>query len=235
MVPQPAYSYYADDEIQHYYRWNSPPGIIKIMAIISIFLCVGVFACVASTLAWDTTSSVTGFSGGYGGGYGGSYSGTSFGGGYSGTSFGGGFGGGPFAYGILGSQNDPRQAKAFMITMAIVTFATVMAIFIMLLSYQHWAQSRKFFLIIIIITAILALFMLVATIVYLVAVNPMAQASGSMQYYQVQALCAQYQGIQQTELMINQYLYHYCVVDPQEVSLAVVSLRNQYSLLFQIV
>lgn len=179
---------------------------------------VGVFACVASTLAWDTSGSVTGFSGAYGGGYGGSYGG-GYGGGYGGTSFGGGFGGGQFAYGILGSQNDPRQAKAFMITMAIITFLSVMAIFIMLVSHQHWAQSRKFFLIVIIVTAILALFMLVATIVYLVAINPMAQASGSVQYYQVQSLCAQYQGYQPTELMVNQYLYHYCVVDPQEVSM----------------
>lgn len=216
IVPQAAYSYYADDEIQHFYRWNSPPGIIKIMAVICIILCVGVFVCVASTLAWDTSGSATGFSGGYGGGYGGGYSG-GYGGG-SGTSFGGGFGGGSFAYGILGSQNDPRQAKAFMITMAVITFITLMAIFIIILSYQHWSQSRKFYLIVIIITAILGLFMLVATIVYLVAVNPMAQTSGSVQYYQVQSLCAQYQGPQPSDLMINQYLYHYCVVDPQEVS-----------------
>uniref|UniRef100_W5UIU0 Occludin n=1 Tax=Ictalurus punctatus TaxID=7998 RepID=W5UIU0_ICTPU len=214
IVPQAAYSYYADDEIQHFYRWNSPPGIIKIMAVICIILCVGVFVCVASTLAWDTSGSATGFSGGYGGGYGGGYSG-GYGGG-SGTSFGGGFGGGSFAYGILGSQNDPRQAKAFMITMAVITFITLMAIFIIILSYQHWSQSRKFYLIVIIITAILGLFMLVATIVYLVAVNPMAQTSGSVQYYQVQSLCAQYQGPQPSDLMINQYLYHYCVVDPQE-------------------
>lgn len=218
MVPQPAYSYYADDELHEFFRWNSPPGIIKIISVIGIILCVGVFVCVASTLAWDTSGSVTGFSGAYGGGYGG-YGGSYGGyGGGGGTSFGGGFGGGAFGYGILGSQNDPRQAKAFMITMAIITFATLMAIFVIVISHKHWAQSRKFYLIVIIVTAILALLMLVATIVYLVGVNPMAQASGSVQYYQVQALCAQYQGPQPQELLTNQYLYHYCVVDPQEVS-----------------
>ncbi|XP_072514592.1 occludin [Salminus brasiliensis] len=214
VVPQPPYSYYPDDEIQHFYRWTSPPGVIKIMAVICIILCVGIFACVASTLAWDTTGGVAGFSGGYGGTYGGSYSG-----GYgSYGSFGGGFGSGPysgFGYGLLGSQNDPRKAKGFMITMAIITFAALLAMFIILIS--HRGRSRKFYLIVIISSAILALFMLIATIVYLVAVNPMAQTSGSMQYNQIIALCAQYQDSQVAgQLMVNQYLYHYCVVDPQE-------------------
>lgn len=206
MVPQTAYSYYADDEIQHFYHWSSPPGIIKIMAVICIVLCVGIFACVASTLAWDTSRSMAGFPGTYAGG------------GYGGISFGGGFGGSSYAYGTLGSPNDPRQAKAFIITIAIITFATVLGIFISILSYKHWAQSRKFYLIIIIITAILALLMFVATIVYLFAVNPTAQTSGSMQYYQIQSMCAQYQTYQPSDLLSSQYLYHYCVVDPQEVS-----------------
>ncbi|XP_060765596.1 uncharacterized protein LOC132873813 [Neoarius graeffei] len=207
VVPQPAYSYYADDEIQHFYRWNSPPGIIKIMAVICIVLCVGIFACVASTLAWDTNTSVPGITGGYGVP---NYGGTSFGG----SSFNGGFGGAP--YGVMSSQNDPRQAKAFMIAMAVITFITVLAIFIIILSHKQWVQSRKFYLIVIITTAILALLVFVATIVYLVAVNPTAQSSGSAQSYQIQSLCSQYKYNQPMQGLTNQYLYHYCVVDPQE-------------------
>lgn len=209
VVQQPAYSYYADDEFQHFYRWSSPLGIIKIMAIISIVLSVGIFACVASTLAWDTAGSVTGMSGSYGG-YEGNY-------GSAGSSFGGGLGGNSFGYGILGSQNDPRKAKGFMIAMAILTFAIVLIMFIIMISHTHFAQTRKFYLYFIIVTALLGFFMLVATFVYLVGVNPMAQSSGSVNYYQVQTLCAQYQG-PTNELFVNQYLYHYCVVDAQEVS-----------------
>ncbi|XP_060765260.1 occludin-like [Neoarius graeffei] len=201
MVPQTVYPY---DEIQHFYRWTSPPGIIKIMSIICTVLCVGIFACVVSTLAWDTSASVADFSGSYAGR------------GYVGNSFGGSFGEVPNPYSILSSQNDPRQAKAFMITMAVITFATVLAIFIIILSHKYWAQSRMFYLIIIITTAILALLIFVATIIYLVAVNPMAQSSVSAQYYQVQSLCSQYQGHQPSEPLTNQYLYHYCVVDLQE-------------------
>ncbi|XP_026876420.2 occludin [Electrophorus electricus] len=212
-VPQPAYSYYPDDEFQHFYRWSSPPGVMKIMTVLAIILCVGIFACVASTLAWDTTGGVAGFSGSYGsyGNYG-PY-------GNSGTSFGGGFGSGPysgFGYGVLGSQNDPRQAKGFMIFMAIFVFAALLVIFILMISHQRWAHSRKFYLAVIISSAILALFMFVATIVYLVAVNPMAQTSGSVLYNQIWALCSQYQDPQAASIMMNQYLYHYCVVDPQE-------------------
>uniref|UniRef100_A0A8C4VIZ3 Uncharacterized protein n=1 Tax=Gopherus evgoodei TaxID=1825980 RepID=A0A8C4VIZ3_9SAUR len=53
MYSQPAYSYYPEDEVQHFYKWTSPPGIIKIMSVLIIVMCVGIFACVASTLPWD--------------------------------------------------------------------------------------------------------------------------------------------------------------------------------------
>ncbi|XP_026121598.1 occludin-like [Carassius auratus] len=201
---QPAYSYYPDDELQHFYRWTSPPGIIKIMGVMSIIFCVGIFVCVASTLAWDTDAGAAGFNT-YGGSYGGSYSG----------SYGGSMGGG-YGYGILGSQNDPRQGKGFMIAMAIMTFIILLVIFIMIISHQKVAQGRKFYLAVIIISAIMAFLMLVATIVYLVTVYPMAQSSGTMQFNQVYALCAPYQQPQMMGALMNQYLYHYCVVDPQE-------------------
>uniref|UniRef100_A0A673MKN5 Occludin-like n=1 Tax=Sinocyclocheilus rhinocerous TaxID=307959 RepID=A0A673MKN5_9TELE len=221
VAPQPAYSYYPDEEFQHFYRWTSPPGIIKIMSVMSIIFCVGIFVCVASTLAWDTDAGAAGF-GSYGGSYGGGSYGSYGGGGSYGSYGGGGYGMGGsggyggYGYGILGSQNDPRQGKGFMIAMAIITFIILLVIFIMIISHQKVAQARKFYLAVIIISAIMAFLMLVATIVYLVTVYPMAQSSGSVQFNQVYAMCAAYQQPQMTGGFVNQYLYHYCVVDPQE-------------------
>ncbi|XP_028835035.1 occludin [Denticeps clupeoides] len=216
VVPQPAYSYYADDELKHFYRWNSPPGIIKLMAVIIVVLCVGIFACVASTLAWDTSSGglsgFAGIGGGGGGYYGGSY-GTNYG-----MSFGGGaYGAGNnYGYGGYNYYNDPRQGKGFMIAVAIICFLALLTIFIMVISHQSMSHGRKFYLAIIITCAILAGLMFIATIVYLVSINPMAQSSGSIQYTQIMALCSQYQNPVPTDIFVNQYLYHYCVVDPQE-------------------
>ncbi|XP_016120501.1 occludin-like, partial [Sinocyclocheilus grahami] len=194
VAPQPAYSYYPDEEFQHFYRWTSPPGIIKIMSVMSIIFCVGIFVCVASTLAWDTDAGAAGFGGSYGGGSYGSYGGGGSYGGYGGGGYGmGGYGmggSGGYGYGILGSQNDPRQGKGFMIAMAIITFIILLVIFIMIISHQKVAQGRKFYLAVIIISAIMAFLMLVATIVYLVTVYPMAQSSGSVQFNQVYAMCA---------------------------------------------
>lgn len=215
--PQPAYSYYPDDEFQHFYKWTSPPGILKIMAIIVIVMCVAIFACVASTLAWDSQGALGGF--GYGGVPGGSYGG-SYGGTYGGGSSFGGYGpGSNYGYGgIGGNYNDPRKGKGFMIAMAAITFIVGLAVFIIIVSHQSLSESRKFYLAVIIICAILALLMLIATIVYLVAVNPTAQSSGSVYGSQIAGLCAQFQQPQPSGVFVNQYLYHYCVVEPQEVT-----------------
>lgn len=213
--PQPAYSYYPDDEFQHFYKWTSPPGIIKLMAIIVIVLCVAIFACVASTLAWDSQGAMSGF-GGYGGS---SYGGSSYGGGgYSGSFGGAAYGAGNnYGYGGLGGNyNDPRTGKGFIIAMAAFSFITALVIFIIVVSRHGLSESRRFYLAVVIICAILALLMLIATIVYLVAVNPMAQSTGSIYGSQLAGLCAQYQGPQVSGMLVNQYLYHYCVVEPQE-------------------
>ncbi|KAG9354376.1 hypothetical protein JZ751_001083 [Albula glossodonta] len=220
-------SHHRTDEFLHFYRWTSPPGVMKIMSIIIIILCVAVFACVASTLAWDTNLSMSGFGGigggigGIGGSYGGSYGGGygSYGGSYGGSSIGGyGSSYGSGYGGIGGNYTDPRAGKGFLIAMAAITFIAVLIIFILVVSRQNVSRSRRFYLATIIIGAILAILMLIATIVYLVAVNPTAQSSGSVYYNQVVALCAQYQnqGPQTSGIFINQYLYHYCVVEPQE-------------------
>lgn len=204
------------------------------MAIIVIVMCVAIFACVASTLAWDTQGALGGFGGvGYGGGaYGGTYGGGGYGAGYpAGGTFGGGaYGpGNNYGYGgIGGNYNDPRKGKGFMIAMAAITFIAGLAIFIIIVSHSSLSQSRRFYLAVIIICAILALLMLIATIVYLVAVNPMAQSSGSVYGSQIAGLCAQYQQPQPSGVFVNQYLYHYCVVEPQEVNKPLLFLTSYF-------
>ncbi|MBN3324169.1 OCLN protein, partial [Atractosteus spatula] len=216
-MSQPTYSYsYPDGEFLHFYKWNSPPGIIKIMAIIIVILCVVVFACVASTLVWDTEMGLTGFSGMGMGSYGGNFgSGGSYGG------FGGSYGsGGASGYGDIGGNYlDPRASKGFIIAIAAIGFLAALVIFILVISRQEVSKSRRFYLAVIIIAAILCVLMFIATIIYLVGVNPAAQTSGSIYYNQVIALCSQYQGnsVPASGIFISQYLYHYCVVEPQEV------------------
>lgn len=219
-MSNPAFTYYPGDQMLHFYRWTSPPGVMKILCIIIIIMCVAVFACVASTLAWDYDMSLMGLGGGtgmlpgYGGSLGGSYGGSYSGGGY-GSSYGGGVGGGSY-YG--GAQMDPKAGKGFIIAIAAITFIAVLIIFVLVVSRQSSARSSKFYLATIIIAAILAFLMIIATIVYLVAVNPTAQSTGSIYYNQIRQLCAQYQTQTQAQgIFLNQYLYHYCVVEPQEV------------------
>lgn len=212
----------------HFYRWTSPPGVMKILCIIIIVMCVAVFACVASTLAWDYDMSLMGLGGGTGllPGYGGSYGGSYGGGGGYGGSYGGGGGAGGGYYGYGGAQMDPKAGKGFIIAIAAITFIAVLVIFVLVVSRQNAARSSRFYLAAVVICALLAFLMLIATIVYLVAVNPTAQSSGSVYYNQVRQLCAQYQSQSQAQgIFLNQYLYHYCVVEPQEVSPAPLLLR----------
>uniref|UniRef100_A0A3P8VZK4 Occludin b n=2 Tax=Cynoglossus semilaevis TaxID=244447 RepID=A0A3P8VZK4_CYNSE len=214
----------------HFHRWSSPPGVMKILCIIIIIMCVAVFACVASTLAWDYDMSLMGMGGGvgllgfggtyggtygsgYGSGYGGGY-GTGYGSGYD-SGYGGAYGGGSYGYGE--TQMDPKAGKVFIIAISGITFIAVLIIFVLVVSRQNAARSSKFYLATTIICAILAFLMIITTIVYLVSVNPTAQSTGSVYYSQIRQLCAQYQTQTQAQgIFINQYLYHYCVVEPQE-------------------
>ncbi|XP_010006521.1 PREDICTED: occludin, partial [Chaetura pelagica] len=70
-----------------------------------------------------------------------------------------------------------------------------------------------FYLVVLVACAVLALLMLIASIVYVVGVNPQAQMTGSYYYNPMLAMCNQ---IYSGSTYINQYLYHYCTVDPQE-------------------
>ncbi|KAM4578252.1 occludin b [Fundulus diaphanus] len=225
LMSNPTFSNYQENKKLHFYLWTSSPGVMKILCLIIIIMCVAIFACVASTLSWDYdmgmmgggASLIPGVGGAYGSSYGGAYSG-SYSGSYGGA-YGSGLGGSSNGYGYGGTQIDPKSGKGFIMAISAITFIAMLIIFILVISRQNASRSSKFYLASIIICAILAFLMIISTIVYLVSVNPTAQSSGSMLYSQVIQLCAQFQTQTQAQaqgLFINQYLYHYCVVEPQE-------------------
>uniref|UniRef100_A0A8C5IS78 MARVEL domain-containing protein n=1 Tax=Junco hyemalis TaxID=40217 RepID=A0A8C5IS78_JUNHY len=198
----PPGSYYIEDVPQHFYKWSSPPGLVRLLEGAVMLLCIAVFACVASTLAWDYGYGYGGVLGtGLGGFYGSGYYG-------SGVNYGYGYGG------YYGGVTNPRAANGFMIAMAVLCFLAQLGLLVASLSKSSSSRSRRFYLVVIVVCAVLALVMLVASIVYVVGVNPQAQMSGGGYYYSpLLAMCSQvYAG----GTVLNQYLYHYCTVDPQE-------------------
>ncbi|XP_026202084.1 occludin [Anabas testudineus] len=214
--PPPPGSYYIEDKPQHFYKMLSPPGIIKVMMGVVLVLCVAIFACVASTLMWDMQY-------GYGMGYYGS--GMGYGNGYVGSGYGSGYGSyGGYGYGnsYYGSYISPYSAKTAMIAMAAINFIGALAFFISSFSKSNAVHSRKFFLALLITSVIMAVLQGIINIVYIVGVNPMAQSSSSIMYNPMLMMC---QNLYQTSYSqmggvgsfpYNQYLYHYCFVDPQE-------------------
>ncbi|XP_003408132.2 occludin [Loxodonta africana] len=202
MLSQPAYSFYPEDEILHFYKWTSPPGVIRILSMLIIVMCIAIFACVASTLAWDR-----GYGSGLLGGY--PYVGSGFG--SYGSSYGYGYG-----YGYGGGYTDPRAAKGFLLAMAAFSFIAALVIFVTSVIKSEISRTRTYYLAVIIASAILGIMVFIATIVYIMGVNPTAQASGSIYSSQIYALCNQFYTSAVTGLYMDQYLYHYCVVDPQE-------------------
>ncbi|KAM4810197.1 occludin-like [Rhinophrynus dorsalis] len=203
--PHPDSFYQEDIPSQPFYKWNSPPGVVRLLQATVIFLCVAIFACVASTLAWEYNY---GGLGGLGlGGMGGYYGG---GGGYMG-SYGYGYG-----YGSYGMTN-PQAASGFMMAMSVLTFVANLGFFIASVSKASGSRTRRFFLIVLVLSAVLATMDLIATIVYIVGVNPRAQMGGSLYYSQMMMMCNQvYSPVSAGAGFVNQYLYHYCMVDPQE-------------------
>ncbi|KAM7409695.1 hypothetical protein PAMA_001270 [Pampus argenteus] len=214
--PPPPGSYYIEDKPQHFYKWLSPPGIIKAMLATVIVLCVAIFACVASTLMWDIQY---GYGMGTGYGYG---SGMGYSGGY-GSGYGSGYGGYGGYNNYYGSYISPYSAKTAMIAMVAINFIGALSFFIASFSKSNIVRSRKFFLALLVTSIIMAVLQGIMTIVYIVGVNPMAQGSSSMMYNPMLMMC---QNLYQTSYsqmggvggfpMYNQYLYHYCFVDPQE-------------------
>ncbi|KAF3821734.1 hypothetical protein GH733_009776, partial [Mirounga leonina] len=205
MLSQPAYSFYPEDEILHFYKWTSPPGVIRILSMLVIVMCIAVFACVASTLAWDRGYGTGLLGGGLGYPYGSGFG--SYGSGYA---YGYGYG-----YGY-GGYTDPRAAKGFLLAMVAFCFIAALVIFVTSVIRSDISRTRRYYLTVIILSAILGVMMFIATIVYIMGVNPTAQASGSMYSSQIYAICNQFYASATPGLYMDQYLYHYCVVDPQE-------------------
>ncbi|XP_061635081.1 occludin isoform X2 [Phyllopteryx taeniolatus] len=149
--PPPPGSYYIEDKPQHFYKWLSPPGIVKAMMAVVIVLCVAIFACVASTLMWDIQyANGMGIGYGYGSGYGGGYGGGSYGSGYGGYGSYGGYGN------YQGSYISPYSAKTAMIAMAAINFIGALAFFIASFSKASAIRSRKYFLALLIASVIMA-------------------------------------------------------------------------------
>ncbi|XP_051894243.1 LOW QUALITY PROTEIN: uncharacterized protein LOC127582721 [Pristis pectinata] len=209
----PPGSYYIEDKPQHFYKWSSPPGIIRILEGIVIILCLAIFACVASTLQWQ-------YGYGYGLGIGGGLGGGGYYPGLGGSGYYPGMGGGGYYPGMggygYGGTTDPRAATGFMIAMAAISFIVVLAFFIISVSKSHNSRSRKFYLLVLVFSAILGGMELIASIVYIMGVNPTAGSGGSMYYSQIRMVCSQFYSGGGAMMLGNQYLYHYCVVDPQE-------------------
>ncbi|XP_034281762.1 occludin-like [Pantherophis guttatus] len=211
----PPGSYYIEDEPQYFYKWTSPPSVVRILEGLGILLCVAIFACVASTLVWEY---------GYGGFYGntmGGYYGGGYGGGYGGSlgGYGGGLGGYYGGYGMggyYGGMTNPRAANGFMIAMSVLCFIALLALAITSLTKSAGARSRRFYLVTLVVCALMAFVMLIASIVYIMGVNPQAQMGGS--YYSTNPMLAMCNQVYAGGAYYNQYLYHYCMVDPQEAS-----------------
>ncbi|XP_030647802.1 occludin [Chanos chanos] len=214
--PPPPASYYIEDKPQHFYKWFSPPGIVKAMEGLVVVLCLGIFACVASTLVWDMQYGYGMGLGGYGYGSGYGYGGSlGYGSGYG--SYGSGYYGGSY----YNSYPTPYTAKTSMIAMAAINFVTSLGFFVACFSKSSTFRSRKFYLVVLVVSVIMAVLQGIINIVYIVGVNPMAQSYQNMLYNPMLAMCQNLYGSSVTGMgggfpMYNQYLYHYCYVDPQE-------------------
>nr|XP_020500119.1 occludin-like [Labrus bergylta]XP_020500121.1 occludin-like [Labrus bergylta] len=205
-VPQD--SYYHEERPQLFYRWFSPPGFVKTFQGATVLMCFLIFACVASTLVWD----MNGF------GYGGYSSGGSV---YSEYGYYGG------SYGYSSSYMTPQSAKAAMISMAAINFLVSLGFLVGSFSRSRIMRGCSFYLTVFICDIILAVLQGIIDIIFVIGVNPMSQSSQSMLYNPMLMMCQNIQGSPSLSgsvgagfpggyPMYNQYLHHYCYMDPEE-------------------
>lgn len=128
----PTGSYYMEGRPQHFYRWFSPPGFVKTFQGATALMCFLIFACVASTLVWDTN----GFR------YGGYVFGTTE--------------GVPGSYGYGNSYMTPYSAKLAMISMAAITFLVSLGFLMGSFSRSRITRGCRFYLTVFICNIILA-------------------------------------------------------------------------------
>nr|XP_046213713.1 uncharacterized protein LOC124040681 [Oncorhynchus gorbuscha] len=210
--PPPPDSFYMEDRPQHFYKWFSAPGLVKTMEGATVILCFLIFACVASTLVWDMHGAGIGM-GGYGTGSMGIGSGT---GGYYGGS-----------YGYSSSYMTPYSAKSAMISMAAINFLVSLGFLVGSFSRSPAMRGRRFYLTVLVCDVVLAVLQGIIDIVFVIGVNPMSQSSQSMLYNPMLMMCQNMQGSPSLSgsvgagfpggfPMYNQYLQHYCYMDPEE-------------------
>uniref|UniRef100_A0A3P9M848 Zgc:154006 n=1 Tax=Oryzias latipes TaxID=8090 RepID=A0A3P9M848_ORYLA len=208
----PPNSHCAEGRPQHFYHYFSPPGFVKTFQGATALMCFIIFACVASTLVWDTN----GF--GYGGFGVGSTSGSV-------TGVGSGYYGGSYGYG--GSYMTPLSAKSAMISVAAINFLVSLGFLVGSFSRSRIMRGCRFYLIIFICDIILAVLQGIIDIIFVIGVNPMSQSSQSMLYNPMLMMCQNIQGSPSLSgsvgagfpggfPMYNQYLHHYCYMDPEE-------------------
>uniref|UniRef100_A0A8C1S2J6 Occludin n=1 Tax=Cyprinus carpio TaxID=7962 RepID=A0A8C1S2J6_CYPCA len=196
---------------QHFYRWFSPPGIVKTMEGLTALLCFVIFACVASTLVWD----MHGYEGSIG----------AFVAGSGGYGMGSGYYGG--TYGYQSSYMTPYSAKSAMISMAALNFVVSLAILVVSFSKTWCVHGKTFYLTVFVVDVVLAILQCIIDIIFVIGVNPMAQSSQSIMYNPILMMCQTslgtpsisagvgtgFPGVYQS---FNRYLYHYCFMDPEE-------------------
>ncbi|TRY66301.1 hypothetical protein DNTS_008062 [Danionella cerebrum] len=196
---------------QHFYRWFSPPGIVKTMEGLTALLCFVIFACVASTLVWDmpgyevSIGAYLAGSGGYG--------------------MGSGYYGG--AYGYQTSYMTPYSAKAAMISIAALNFVVSLTILVVSFSKMWCVRGKTFYLTVLVLDVVLAILQCIIDIIFVIGVNPMAQSSQSILYNPILMMCQSSAGTPSISAgagsgfpgaypSFNRYLYHYCFMDPEE-------------------
>ncbi|KAI3375101.1 hypothetical protein L3Q82_021619 [Scortum barcoo] len=223
----PPESYYMEENPQHFYRWFSPPGFVKTFQGAIVLMCFLIFAFVASTLVWDMNSF------GYGGyGVAENAAGTALG--YYGGS-----------YGYSNSYMTPLSAKSAMISMAAINFLVSLGFLVGSFSRSRIMRSCWFYLTIFICDIILAVLQVSLTgdqmwhhrhhlcdrgepdVSELTehAVQPHADdVPDRPGQPQPQRQCGGRLSFPGGFPMYNQYLHHYCYMDPEEAVALVLGL-----------
>ncbi|KAM6918371.1 occludin-like [Xenentodon cancila] len=212
---------------QHFYHYFSPPGFVKIFKGATVLMCFIIFACVASTLVWDMTGfGYVGYSAGDTGSAGG---------------MGSGYYGGSYGYGS--SYMTPQSAKAAMISMTAINFLVSLGFLVGSFSRSRVMRGCRFYLSVFICDIILAVLQGIIDIIFVIGVNPLSQSSQSMLYNPMLMMCQNIQGTPSLSgsvgagfpggfPMYNQYLHHYCYMDPEEAVAFVLGLMVVLALSF---
>lgn len=130
----PPDSYHVQENPQHFYRWFSPPGLVKTFQGATVLMCFIILVCVVSTLVWDTN----GFEyRGYG------VAGTALG--YYKTS-----------YAYSGSYMTPQSAKAAMISVASINFLVSLGFLVASFSRSGVKRGCRFYFTVFVCDVILA-------------------------------------------------------------------------------